>query len=98
MWPRGLGELRSLCRIDLRVVDASLLGVNFVCNQAEQFSPTYPTPFGVLCTTGVAPHAPHGVAPDEAQHMRFAFDGQKRKQLRSNPKRGIGFEEAQEEQ
>ena len=28
--------------------------------------------------------------------MRFAFDGQKSKRLRSNPKRGIGFEEAQE--
>jgi len=28
--------------------------------------------------------------------MRFAFAGQKSKRLRSNPKRGIGFEEAQE--
>jgi hypothetical protein len=28
--------------------------------------------------------------------MRFAFDGQKSKRLRSNPKLGIGFEEAQE--
>ena len=28
--------------------------------------------------------------------MRFAFDAQKSKRLRSNPKRGIGFEEAQE--
>ena len=28
--------------------------------------------------------------------MRFAFDGQKSKRLRSNPKRGIGFEEAQQ--
>ena len=28
--------------------------------------------------------------------MRFAFDGQRSKRLRSNPKRGIGFEEAQE--
>jgi len=28
--------------------------------------------------------------------MRFAFDAQKSKRLRANPKRGIGFEEAQE--
>ena len=28
--------------------------------------------------------------------MRFAFDAQKSKRLRSNPKRGIGFAEAQE--
>jgi uncharacterized DUF497 family protein len=28
--------------------------------------------------------------------MRFDFDAQKSKQLRANPKRGIGFEEAQE--
>jgi uncharacterized DUF497 family protein len=28
--------------------------------------------------------------------MRFDFDAQKSKRLRANPKRGIGFEEAQE--
>ena len=28
--------------------------------------------------------------------MRFQFDPRKSKQLRANPKRGIGFEEAQE--
>lgn len=28
--------------------------------------------------------------------MRFHFDGRKSKRLRANPKRGIGFEEAQE--
>jgi uncharacterized DUF497 family protein len=28
--------------------------------------------------------------------MRFDFDAQKSKRLRSNPRRGIGFEEAQE--
>jgi uncharacterized DUF497 family protein len=28
--------------------------------------------------------------------MRFGFDAQKSKQLRANPKRGIGFDEAQE--
>jgi uncharacterized DUF497 family protein len=28
--------------------------------------------------------------------MRFNFDPQKSKRLRANPKRGIGFEEAQE--
>lgn len=28
--------------------------------------------------------------------MRFHFDARKSKRLRSNPKRGIGFEEAQE--
>ena len=28
--------------------------------------------------------------------MRFAFDAQKSKRQRANPKRGIGFEEAQE--
>ena len=28
--------------------------------------------------------------------MRFSFDSQKSKRLRANPKRGIGFEEAQE--
>jgi len=28
--------------------------------------------------------------------MRFRFDAQKSKGLRANPKRGIGFEEAQE--
>lgn len=28
--------------------------------------------------------------------MRFHFDGRKSRQLRENPKRGIGFEEAQE--
>ncbi len=28
--------------------------------------------------------------------MRFTFDPQKSKRLRANPKRGIGFEEAQE--
>ena len=28
--------------------------------------------------------------------MRFAFDARKSKRLRANPKRGIGFEEAQE--
>jgi uncharacterized DUF497 family protein len=28
--------------------------------------------------------------------MRFDFDPQKSKRLRANPKRGIGFEEAQE--
>jgi uncharacterized DUF497 family protein len=28
--------------------------------------------------------------------MRFQFDGRKSKALRANPKRGIGFEEAQE--
>lgn len=27
--------------------------------------------------------------------MRFRFDGRKSKRLRANPKRGIGFEEAQ---
>ena len=29
-------------------------------------------------------------------NMRFDFDAQKSKRLRANPKRGIGFEEAQE--
>lgn len=28
--------------------------------------------------------------------MEFEFDPRKRRQLRNNPKRGIGFEEAQE--
>jgi uncharacterized DUF497 family protein len=28
--------------------------------------------------------------------MRFAFDAQKSKRLRANPKRGIGFEKAQQ--
>jgi len=28
--------------------------------------------------------------------MRFVFDGRKSRRLRANPKRGIGFEEAQE--
>jgi uncharacterized DUF497 family protein len=28
--------------------------------------------------------------------MRFSFDPRKSKRLRANPKRGIGFEEAQE--
>jgi uncharacterized DUF497 family protein len=28
--------------------------------------------------------------------MRFSFDARKSKRLRANPKRGIGFEEAQE--
>ncbi len=28
--------------------------------------------------------------------MRFQFDGRKSRRLRANPKRGIGFEEAQE--
>src|SRR6266699_5118302 len=29
-------------------------------------------------------------------HMRFQFDARKSKRLRANPKRGIGFEDAQE--